>query len=159
MFPRQIPLVRHVRPQHVPSQPTPLVRHVPRQDAASGTCSRPTSGCYFCFYQRKAEWIGLAERHPDLFERAVAIERKVLQDAGVTGDADFGHQAMRGRNYTWSGAESLPQLQARRDEILRKHHDSLSRSRRSRQNVPLLEALGDALDEDDDTTPCTVCAL
>ena len=30
---------------------------------------------------------------------------------------------------------------------------------RSRQNVPLLEALGDALDEDDDTTPCAVCAL
>ena len=25
---------------------------------------RTRSGCYFCFYQRKAEWIGLAERHP-----------------------------------------------------------------------------------------------
>ena len=43
---------------------------------------RTRSGCYFCFYQRKAEWIGLAERHPELFERAVAIEQKVLQDAG-----------------------------------------------------------------------------
>ena len=30
---------------------------------------RTRSGCYFCFYQRKAEWIGLAERHPELFER------------------------------------------------------------------------------------------
>ena len=35
---------------------------------------RTRSGCYFCFYQRKAEWIGLADRHPDLFERAIAIE-------------------------------------------------------------------------------------
>ena len=51
---------------------------------------RTRSGCYFCFYQRKAEWIGLSERHPELFERAVAIEQKVLQDAGVAGDADFG---------------------------------------------------------------------
>ena len=33
---------------------------------------RTRSGCYFCFYQRKAEWVGLAERHPDLFARAVA---------------------------------------------------------------------------------------
>ena len=89
----------------------------------------------------------------------MAIERKVLQDAGVAGDADFGDQAMRGRNYTWSGGETLPQLRARRDEILRKHRESLSRLQRSRQNVPLLEVLGDALDEDDDTTPCTVCAL
>ena len=57
---------------------------------------RTRSGCYFCFYQRKAEWIGLAERHPELFERAVAIEQKVLQDAGVAGDADFRDRAMRG---------------------------------------------------------------
>ena len=35
----------------------------------------------------------------------------------------------------------------------------MSRIQRSRQNVPLLEALADALDEDDDATPCTVCAL
>lgn len=40
---------------------------------------RTRSGCYFCFYQRKAEWIGLSERHPELFDRAVAIEQKVLQ--------------------------------------------------------------------------------
>ena len=45
---------------------------------------RTRSGCYFCFYQRKAEWIGLSERHPDLFQRAVAIEQKVLQDAAST---------------------------------------------------------------------------
>ena len=133
------------------------------EDAGIGLPSyyewRTRSGCYFCFYQRKAEWIGLAERHPELFDRAVAIEQKVLQDAGVAGDADFGDQAMRGRNYTWSGGESLLQLRARRDDILQKHRDSLSRAQRSRQNVPLLEALAEAFDEDDDTTPCTVCAL
>ena len=82
------------------------------EDAGIGLPSyyewRTRSGCYFCFYQRKAEWIGLADRHPELFDRAVAIEQKVLQDAGVAGDADFGDQAMRGRNYTWSGGESLP---------------------------------------------------
>lgn len=120
---------------------------------------RTRSGCYFCFYQRKAEWIGLSERHPDLFERAVAIEQKVLQDAGVNGDADFGDQAMKGRQYTWSGGETLVQLKARREEILERHEAAQSRARQTRTNIPLIEVLTEALDEDDDTLPCTVCAL
>ena len=120
---------------------------------------RTRSGCYFCFYQRKAEWVGLAERHPELFERAVAIEQKVLQDAGTDGDADFTDQAMQGREYTWSGTETLPQLHARRNEILERHRASLERATKTRANIPLVEVLGEALDEDDDTPPCTICAL
>ena len=119
---------------------------------------RTRSGCYFCFYQRKAEWIGLAERHPELFERAVAIERKVLSDAGIDGDADFGSRAMRGRQYTWSRGETLPELVSRRDEILERHETALSRATKIRASVPLIESLTDALNEDDDTVPCTVCA-
>ena len=120
---------------------------------------RTRSGCYFCFYQRKAEWIGLADRHPDLFERAVAIEQKVLQDAGVDGNADFGEQAMKGRQYTWSGGETLVQLRARRDEILERHESAIARTARTQPNLPLVDALADVLDEDDDTSPCTVCAI
>ena len=120
---------------------------------------RTRSGCYFCFYQRKAEWIGLAERHPELFERAVAIERKVLRDAGIDADADFGNRAMRGRQYTWSGGETLPELRSRRDEILKRHEVAMSRAAKTRKNLPLIEVLGEALDEEDDTLPCTVCAL
>ena len=119
---------------------------------------RTRSGCYFCFYQRKVEWLGLAERHPELFDRAVAIERKVLRDAGSDGDADFGSRAMRGRQYTWSGGETLPELLSRRDEILERHEAAKSRAAKTRANVPLIEALTDALDQDDDTVPCTVCA-
>ena len=120
---------------------------------------RTRSGCYFCFYQRKAEWIGLADRHPELFDRAVAIEQKVLQDAGVGGDADFTDQAMKGRQYTWSGGETLLQLRSRRTEILERHETALNRAAKTRHNVPLIEALADALDQDDNTQPCTVCAL
>ena len=120
---------------------------------------RTRSGCYFCFYQRKAEWIGLAERHPELFERAVAIEQKVLRDAGLDGDANFGGQAMHGRQYTWSGGETLIDLLSRRDEILERHEAAMARAGKVRANVPLIEALTDALDEEDDTVPCAVCAL
>ena len=120
---------------------------------------RTRSGCYFCFYQRKAEWIGLAERHPELFERAVAIERKVLADAGVDGDADFRERAMRGRQYTWSGGETLIELRSRRGEILTRHEEAMSRAAKNRRDIPLMEVLGEVLDEEDDTAPCVVCAL
>ena len=120
---------------------------------------RTRSGCYFCFYQRKAEWIGLSERHPELFERAVAIESKVLQDAGVAGDADFRHRAMVGRNYTWSGGETLTELRERKATILERHKAAMSRAKKSRRNLPLVQVLGEALDEEDDTAPCVVCEL
>lgn len=120
---------------------------------------RTRSGCYFCFYQRKAEWVGLAERHPDLFERAMAIENKVLLAAGADGDADFAATAMKGRSYTWSQGETLVELRARSTEIMEKHEQALERAKRNRRNIPLVEVLSDALDEDDDMTPCQVCAL
>jgi len=36
---------------------------------------RSRSGCYFCFYQRPSEWIGLAERHPDLYIESMKYEK------------------------------------------------------------------------------------
>lgn len=120
---------------------------------------RTRSGCYFCFFQRKAEWVGLADRHPDLFERAKAIESKVLRDAGASGDVSYQDVAMQGRDYTWSPGETLDELIARREEIMEKHEVAMERSRRNRRNLPLIEVLSSALDEDDDQEACVVCAL
>ena len=36
---------------------------------------RSRSGCYFCFFQKKIEWVGLKETHPDLFESAKTYEK------------------------------------------------------------------------------------
>ena len=133
------------------------------EDAGVGLPSyyewRTRSGCYFCFYQRKSEWVGLADRHPELFERAMAIEKKVLADAGLTGDASYDEYAMQGRQYTWSGGEALDELLARRDEILERHREAINRAKERKKNLPLVDALSEALDEEDDTMACTVCAL
>lgn len=32
------------------------------------------SGCYFCFYQTKMDWVNLSEQHPDLFQKAMNYE-------------------------------------------------------------------------------------
>ena len=71
----------------------------------------------FCFFQRKAEWVGLSEKHPELFEQAVAYEDKVKYEA----------TAMEGRQYTWSGTESLRELVGRRDEIMAMNLSVLAR--------------------------------
>jgi hypothetical protein len=36
---------------------------------------RSRSGCYFCFFQRRGEWVGLKEHHPELFQKAKAYEK------------------------------------------------------------------------------------
>lgn len=54
---------------------------------------RSRSGCYFCFYQQLAEWQGLQERHPDLFEKAKAYENKSST-----------------RQYTWVDGRSLEDI-------------------------------------------------
>ena len=120
---------------------------------------RTRSGCYFCFFQRKAEWVGLADRHPELFERAVAIEKKVLKDAGSGQDKSYADHAMKERAYTWSSGESLLDLLTRRDEILTRHAAAEERARQKRTNLPLVQVLASALDDDDDAEGCAICHL
>ena len=33
----------------------------------AGFFNRSRSGCFFCFYQQKIEWVWLYEQHPDRF--------------------------------------------------------------------------------------------
>lgn len=44
-------------------------------DGQKGEYARSRSGCFFCFFQQKIEWVWLYEQHPDLFQRALAYER------------------------------------------------------------------------------------
>lgn len=110
---------------------------------------RTRSGCSFCFFQRKSEWIGLSERHPELFDEAIAYEEKQGYEA----------TAMQGRGYTWTQGETLRELLARKDEIKEKHAAAMARAAKSRKNLPLIQALEDVLDDEDDTLPCMACHL
>lgn len=107
---------------------------------------RTRSGCYFCFFQRKAEWVGLMENHPDLFEKAKQFE-KVDPAAGTT--------------FTWSQSESLDELSqpARIAEIKANHEAALLREKRSRPNRPLSEVLSEVLDDEDDELACNICHI
>jgi 3'-phosphoadenosine 5'-phosphosulfate sulfotransferase (PAPS reductase)/FAD synthetase len=103
---------------------------------------RTRSGCYFCFFQRKSEWVGLKERHPDLFEISKQYEKPE-------------------QGYTWAQNESLTELEspARVEEIKRK--DAVRRQRDAGRRKPrtLAEAFGAMDPEDDDSVGCLICHL
>lgn len=66
--------------------------------------SRP--GCYFCFFQRQDEWLGLKRRHPDLFEKAKAFENRIRTKFDwKEGKVEFG-----GHGYTWNPQGTLDEL-------------------------------------------------
>lgn len=100
---------------------------------------RSRSGCYFCFFQRKNEWVGLAKHHPDLFERAKAYEKPA--EDGVS-------------SFTWSQGESLDQLIARAADI---EADALRRSQHAK-HLTWQEILAQASEEGEDES-CLVCSL
>jgi hypothetical protein len=97
---------------------------------------RSRSGCYFCFYQRKIEWIGLYENHPDLFEKAKEFEE---------------YHRNLGRNHSWSEDEYLEDMLARKDEIKEKFQ-LINHNKKPKNLVDVV------LDEDDDEEDgCLVC--
>lgn len=110
---------------------------------------RTRSGCSFCFFQRKAEWIGLSERHPELFEEAIAYEEK----------QGFEGTAMKGRQYTWSPGETLREMLGRSDEIKAKHAAAMERAASRRTNRFLIDVLDDVLAEDGGGNACMVCHI
>jgi len=88
-----------------------------------------------------------------------AAEGAAATNAGADGDASFDDYAMKGRQYTWSGNETLPQLLDRRDEILARNAEAQERHKNRQPNRPIWDVIKDSLDDEDDTLQCTVCAL
>ena len=56
---------------------------------------RSRSGCTFCFFQQKIEWIRLKEQHPEAFEEAKSYEKSAVEN---------------GSPFTWTQGESLDEL-------------------------------------------------
>lgn len=101
---------------------------------------RSRSGCYFCFFQRKIEWVRLAERHPDLFERAKEYEE---------------YHKRHGRTHTWSQGECLDEILARADEI-KANAEQLELAEVRKPKKKLIESFND---QDDDDDGCLMCIL
>jgi len=97
-------------------------------DGKKGEYARSRSGCYFCFFQQKIEWVWLYEQHPDLFEKAKEYEN--LKDG-----------------FTWNQNESLETLSTpERVESIKR--EFVNRTNKSKTKSPyLLDILDDAESE------------
>ena len=108
---------------------------------------RSRSGCFFCFYQQKIEWVRLKEHHPDLFEAAKAYERSYK---------------VSGNTFTWSERESLSELeQPARIEAIKSNHAKRTAAREARgANLTLAEVYRRCEARDtDDADGCLICTL
>ena len=107
---------------------------------------RSRSGCYFCFFQRKREWLGLRQHHPELFQKAMRYERDT-------------YDPNTGRMYTWMDRMSLRELdeEARSvDRDIKAVEVIASDSNSSWQEQVLAENLKD---DDPHDHACAVCSL
>ncbi len=104
---------------------------------------RSRSGCYFCFFQQRIEWVGLLENHKDLFEKAKSFEKE---------------DPVTGRRYTWVQRESLEELSRpeRIAEIKAEHKQRLIDLELRRKNLSLSEVLAD---DNGDERACLICEL
>ena len=107
---------------------------------------RTRSGCTFCFFQQKIEWVRLKEQHPDAFEEAKAYEKNSVD---------------HGSPFTWSQGEALNDLEKpeRIEQIQQEHEQRLLRMRSKVQPNPLRPD-NDPLDIDDlygQTKVCLAC--
>ncbi|EPG3363363.1 phosphoadenosine phosphosulfate reductase family protein [Acinetobacter baumannii] len=106
---------------------------------------RSRSGCTFCFFQRKIEWVGLLENHPEAFEEAKAYEKTAVKN---------------GTPFTWSERESLEELaqpvrirQIKEDHqrrVERLESNQIANALRPNENLDIDELYGN-------TKSCLIC--
>jgi 3'-phosphoadenosine 5'-phosphosulfate sulfotransferase (PAPS reductase)/FAD synthetase len=111
---------------------------------------RSRSGCTFCFFQQKIEWVRLREQHPENYEKAKELEKDALE---------------HGSPFTWSKGESLWDMEKpeRVAEIKAEYEIRRARLRRSIPINPLRpvkkcpEDIDDVYGEDEGGGACLVC--
>lgn len=95
-------------------------------DGKTGTYCRSRSGCYFCFFQQRIEWVWLLEQHPDLYKKAMSFERE---------------------GYTWIQGEALVDL-AKPERVRQIKLDIIKRqeqARKKNKGTSLVDVFGDEI--------------
>ena len=103
---------------------------------------RSRSGCYFCFFQQKGEWVRLKQNHPELFEAAKKYEKL---DEG----------------YTWVQGESLSDIASpeREQQIIARENKRKEQIAARQKPKNLAQSFGlQELDEDEEIG-CLICHL
>ena len=114
---------------------------------------RSRSGCTFCFFQKRAEWIGLKENHPEAWEHAKSLEKEATENHS---------------KFTW--IKDLPLSELEKPEVVAKvkeqHKKQIEKLKRNKQktqqNNPFLKGesinnIEENLALDDVSSSCLIC--
>ncbi|MEM9299105.1 MAG: phosphoadenosine phosphosulfate reductase family protein [Bacteroidota bacterium] len=103
-------------------------------DGKQGQYARSRSGCFFCFFQQKIEWVWLYEQYPERFAKAMAYEKD---------------------GYSWMDGERLEDLikPERIRQIKLDHIAKVEKYKKKDSSPYLLDLIGD---EDDGCISCFV---
>ena len=113
---------------------------------------RSRSGCTFCFFQKRSEWIGLKENHPKAWEHAKSLEKQATDNASA---------------FTW--IKDMPLTELEKPEVIAKvkeqHKQQLEKLKlkkdRQMQNNPFLKDEDINIEEnlalDDVSSSCLIC--
>jgi hypothetical protein len=122
---------------------------------------RSRSGCTFCFYQQKIEWVGLLEKHQDKYAEAIEFENYSIETSRKNGRSAF----------TWSHGETLEEL-AKPERVLaikEDHQKRLDRHQKRLEKIPNqlrvgisqenrdFEGVDDLYDTSLDVSVCVTC--
>ena len=94
---------------------------------------RSRSGCYFCFFQRQEEWVGLRKNHPELFEKAKQYEKM---------------DEKTGKQYTWNPEGSLEVLLEKTETAKSVHNKAKSK-----------KLIDNVIIENSEEDSCLICML
>ena len=110
---------------------------------------RSRSGCTFCFFQQKIEWVRLREQHPEAYEDAKTYEKNALE---------------HGSPFTWTKGESLDDL-AKPERVQQIIEDFERRKERELSRKPInplrpidtVVNIDDLYGDDEGGGACIVC--
>ncbi len=104
-------------------------------DGKKGIYSRSRSGCFFCFYQQRIEWVWLYEQHPEKFAEAMNYEKD---------------------GYTWVDGETLEELikPERMKQIKEDHLKKMQKKAQELKSDNLMDILNV-----DDAVGCASCFI
>ena len=112
---------------------------------------RSRSGCTFCFFQQKIEWVRLKKTHPDKFEEAKEYEKSAMS---------------HGSPFTWSEGEPLSELekpdriaQIEADFEIRKKRERARRKANPLRVITVCERddIDELYDQDEGAGACLIC--
>ncbi len=113
---------------------------------------RSRSGCTFCFFQRRIEWIGLMENNPSAWDHAKSLEKQATDNASA---------------FTW--IKDMPLTELEKPEVIAKvkkqHKQQLEKLKlkkdKQMQNNPFLKGEDIEVEEnlalDDVSSSCLIC--